>query len=173
MKKEEKKDQQKRMNGFKSHPSKAAKPLQTKKGVHKWECQYCDLTWNDKSKLNRHIGRKHKEDQIQVNDSSTDVGSGGKCTCTQCGYSCHRIVEFRKHLSKAHNVIYSEPKISSYKTTKVCNIHYFFQPKLCDAFTVFFQEKCLPIYKRHQNKFPSALFSRHFKVLIIYNHFCG
>ena len=80
IKKEEKKDQQKRntfLNGFKSHSSKAAKPLQTKKGVHKWECQCCDLTWNDKSNLNRHIRRKHKEDQIQVNDGSTDVGSGG------------------------------------------------------------------------------------------------
>ena len=113
-KKEEKKDQQKRntfLNGFKSNSSKAAKPLQTKKGVHKWECQCCDLTWNDKSNLNRHIRRKHKEDQIQVNDGFTDVGSGGRCTCTQCGYSCHRIVKFRKHLSKAHNVIFRTENI--------------------------------------------------------------
>lgn len=114
IKKEEKKCQNKRntfLNGFKSHSSKVAKPLQTKKGVHKWDCQYCDLTWNDKSNLNRHIRRKHKEDQIKVNGGSTDVGSGGRCTCTQCGYSCRRIVEFREHLSKAHNVIFRTENI--------------------------------------------------------------
>ena len=93
------------LNSFKSPLSKVPKALQTKKGVQKWECRYCDLTCNDKSNLNSHIRRKHKEVNIK------EVGSGGRCTCLQCGYSCHRITEFREHLSMAHNVIFRTENI--------------------------------------------------------------
>ena len=97
--------------------SKVAKPLSTKTGVNKWECQYCDLTCNDKSNLNRHIKRKHKDSQFQKNDEFNDVESGRRCKCNQCNYTCHRIVEFRKHLSKKHNVIFRTEniKLQNYK----------------------------------------------------------
>ena len=42
---------------------KKAKPS-TNNSVRKWECQYCDLSCNDKSNLNRHIKRKHKDCQF-------------------------------------------------------------------------------------------------------------
>ena len=56
--------------------SKVAKSLFTKTGVNKWQCQYCDLTCDDNSNLNRHIKRKHKNCQFQINDVSKDVESG-------------------------------------------------------------------------------------------------
>ena len=59
--------------------SKVAKSLFTKTGVNKWQCQYCDLTCNDNSNLNRHIKRKHKNCQFQINDVSKDVESGRRC----------------------------------------------------------------------------------------------
>lgn len=67
----------------------------------KYKCCHCDSLFTRKFTLKRHIRTKH------TNQQSTT----GNCCCHDCGFKCQKITELRKHLAKAHNVIFRSETI--------------------------------------------------------------
>ena len=69
-----------------------------------FKCPFCDQVCNVKSNLKRHINRKHGH--LSNENHEIQVQGSGKCQCLDCGFKCHRIGDFRQHLTKSHDVVF-------------------------------------------------------------------
>lgn len=69
-----------------------------------FKCPFCDQVCNVKSNLKRHINGKHGH--LSNENHETQVQGSGKCQCLDCGFKCHRIGDFRQHLTKSHDVVF-------------------------------------------------------------------
>lgn len=66
----------------------------------KYECVNCDSSFTRKFTLRRHIRTKHPKQQLD-----------GNCICHDCGFKCHRIGDLRKHLTRAHNILFRSEQL--------------------------------------------------------------
>ena len=69
-----------------------------------FKCPFCNQECNVKCNLKWHITWKHRDLSNEVHE--IQVQGSGKCQCLDGGFKCHRIGDFRQHLTKSHDVVF-------------------------------------------------------------------